>query len=228
MRISTHLQAALLIATLGVPAYAQPPIQFVNSSEAVRRYEAGMLDGLRERCASTQALDLWDRAEHRAIANGFIYVQDKRPVPGQYVAMAYDQDAGKFTLIEGQALGRDVRLTLKMALPRDYARCRIIIGPTGTEYLEVATFERTYSTESLAFKKLLAEAQELAQRQVTLAVGLPDAPPQRCEPPKPGPSGAFSSKLIAQGAPVALSECQEATHALRARMVRVLRRVFEK
>jgi hypothetical protein len=221
MNLLTRLTAALVLSTLGGASYAQPPIKFVNSAEAVKRYEIGMLDALRERCPTLQAQDLWDRPEHSSIRSGFIYVQDKLPVAGQYRAMAYDQDTGKFTIVEGQLLSRGLRLTLKMALPRDYARCRIVTDPRGAEFLEIATFERTYASESLTFKKLLKDAQGMANRQASSG----EEPVPGCDALKP--TGGVRSRLLLQGAEVELSECLDSTHLLRARMARVLHRVFE-
>lgn len=49
--------AVVFFGASPVAVHAQPPVQFENTAEAVRKYEAGMLDPLRERCSSVKLDD---------------------------------------------------------------------------------------------------------------------------------------------------------------------------
>lgn len=193
-------------------ALAQAPIQFVNTQAAVLRYEFDTLETLRDRCQSLKADTLQTRPEAVAMANGYLSEQSSTPgKPAGYSLFGFDQDTRAFFLIDGQPLGKASRLTLQLALPRDYARCRIVRSSAGSEMLEVVHFERNSASDVQTMQRLLQDSKDM-NAQVTAPVGT-------CAP---GPSQV---KALGKVLP---TPCHDSGQAQRARMDRVVRKVFER
>ncbi|MDP3653417.1 MAG: hypothetical protein Q8R67_17255 [Rhodoferax sp.] len=215
---------AVFIGTLfmGSVAWGQPPIQFNNTQEALKLYEDSTLDSLRERCSAKKFPDLWAREELQALRNGYVLVNEAMAQPGRYEVFAFDRDKRTFYLIDGQSLERNNRLHLKLALPRDYARCRIVRGSAGAEQLEVVHIERNYPSESLKAQRLLDELRDLAAQGLTGPV-----PAAQCAV-RTGPGTRLNDRMLVQGKDLSLADCGEAQQSLRERLGRVLRKVYER
>lgn len=220
LRVCAVWIPALLV---GAVAWGQPPIQFNNTQEALKLYENSTLDSLRERCTAKKSADLWARDELQALRNGYVLVNEAMAQPGRYEVFAFDRDKRTFYLIDGQSLERNNGLLLKLALPRDYARCRIVRGSTGTEQLEVVHIERNYPSESLKAQRLLDELRDLAAEgpadtvrtaQCAVRIGPPGVP--------------LKDRVLVQGQAVSLPGCGEVQLSLRERLGRVLRKVYER
>lgn len=213
--------SALLASTA---LHAQAPVQFNNSPQALKQYEASTMDGLRERCPSKKAgADVWTRDELQGMRNGYVVLNERLPEAGRYTVFVFDQDKRSFTLIDGQGLERNARLHLKLALPRDYGRCRIMRSPTGVERLEVVHIERNSMADTQAIGRLLADANEMAQQ-----LALPSNPPVLCaEGAAPKPV-ALNDRIMVQGKVLVLPACHEPALALRERLDKLVRKVFER
>lgn len=198
-------------------ASAQAPITFTNSPEAVRRHEEDLLDGLRARCETVKSVNLFLRAEMSAVRNGYLSVQALPKEPWRYEAFAYDQDKRSFVLVDGQRLGKGVRLTLKLALPRDYARCRIVHDGTGGEFLELVHRDSNAPGEGQAMDRLLRHARDVAAEQALSAAnhGACAAPSRR-------------DRVVSLAAELDLPSCVDASDAVLERMNRVVRRLFDR
>lgn len=218
--------ALVVLAALVVPlqgAKAQPPIEFRNTTEAVKLYEAGMLDTLRERCPVVKSDTLLSRPEPLSLLNGYTFVAEAQATVGRYSMFVYDQDKRSFFLVDGQNLTRDGRLTVPLALPRDYARCRIVRSSTGLEQLEVVHIEKNYPTDLLAMQRLVDDAKELGAELVAASRA---APGSSCD--STAYPGAPLDQLKANGISLPLSGCHPAALSLRDRMTRLLRKVYER
>lgn len=219
MRFGLLCACTVPILTLlhGGVAWAQPPIQFSNSKEALKRYEDSTLDSLRERCTPKKSPDLWAREELQTIRNGYVLVNDRMAQPGRYEIFAFDRDKRIFYLFDGQTLERANRLHLKLALPRDYARCRLVRGANGAEQLEVVHIERNYPSESQKAQRLLDEIRDLRG----------DEPPSSAVPAQCAGT-AWKDRVLVEGNAVPLAGCGEVSQSLRERLGRVLRKVYER
>ena len=123
-------------ARVGAPLHQPGPLR--SEPAAVLQYEAGQLRSLQERCRKEQTAS-WDQWESAGMAAGWV-LQTRRPAkPGQSAAYArVDLDKRVAHWVDHQGLDGSQRLHLKMALPRDYARCRVVMGAQGQLRLEVA------------------------------------------------------------------------------------------
>lgn len=208
---------AWLSTLLGVSsAFAQAPIQFTNSAEAVRRYEERTLEQLRERCSVQKSAGLFGREEVLALRHGYASAHGYARDPNRYSVYIYDAEKRTFTLLDGQRLSRGVRLTVPLALPRDYAYCRIVRDSQGYEQLEVIHKALTATSDGQAFDRLLADATDLAS-----------ATPSSC------PTGAkntlpFIDRIVLRGKQVTFPICHDTAISLRERMDRLARRVHER
>ena len=200
---------------LSFGAYARPPVTFGNSSEAVKRYQESAIDALRERCARLKSDALLDRPEVSALRNGYVMVQDRPAEPGRTTVFVFDQDKRTFWMIDGQAMQRKLTVGLKLALPRDYARCRIVKGSAGQEQIEVVHTERNHPAYAVSFQRLMKEAVEIADSG----------------PPAIAASAACSrpwvplnDRLLVGGKLVAWPVCHDASILLRERLARLVRK----
>ena len=156
------------------------------------------------------------------LRDGYVLTQDRQAEPGRYTIFVYSQEKRTFTMIDGQTLERNGRATLKLALPRDYGRCRVVRGPTGLEQLEVVHVERNHPIESQAMQRLLKEAAEIA------APALPaSAAAKTCSATPGQPWPAINDRLMVAGNTLVLRECHEPTLQVRERLVRRVRRVHD-
>lgn len=212
--------AALLftgVLTCAGPTHAQAPIEFTNSPEAVRLYEESTLESLRNRCESVKASGLMSRPEVQALKNGFVSVHGFAKDPNRYAAYLYDQDKHSFVLLDGQRLGRGVRLTVPLALPRDYGRCRIVRDVEGFEQLELVHRDLTAQSDAQAFDRLLKEAVDWT--------GPGDAP---CAQPLKTDGARTADRVVLQGKLATFPSCSEGGMSVRDRMDKLARRVFER
>lgn len=216
---------------------AQPPLQFSSTTEALLLYEAGMLDTLRERCKQVKSDGLASREELMAVKNGFSFTQEQMSPAGNYRVTAFDQDKRMFVLIEGQTLAPGVRLTLRLALPRDYTRCRLVSSPAGQEQLEVVSFEKNYPAEVRNAQGLLKVAGELSISETPVPVKeyllSSDTPAVQslgaaCTMNKESIKLAGQNVFIVDGKKLMLPPCGAAVQALHLRMNRFVRKVFER
>lgn len=218
--VISKLSVFAALAVAAQCASAQPPIEFTNTPEAVRLFEAGTLDTLRERCPLIKANSLLGRPEPLGLLNGYVFVTENKPKPGRYSVFVYDQDKRSFSLIDGQSLVRNGRLTVPLALPRDYARCRIVRGPAGLEQLEVVHVEKNYVSDLQSMQRLVDEAKDLGAQ---LAAGQ-----EPCDSPPTSTAPAPLDQLKAGGVSMPLSGCHAAALTMRDRMTRILRKVYER
>ena len=214
MNSSAKLILWLSATFAALPAGAQAPIQFTDSAAAIRQYEERTLENLRDNCKTQKGEWLFDRAEITSMRHGFVsaraYVKDQN----RYSVFIYDGDKHNFLMIDGQKLSRGSRLTIPLALPRDYAYCRIVRDSQGSERLEVLHRVLGAPAEAQAFDRLLKDAGELA----TLT------PPANC----PAPAKlSFSDRLVLKGTEVKFSGCMDAATSLRERMDKLVRRVHD-
>ncbi|MGQ0710114.1 MAG: hypothetical protein ACT4NV_10230 [Rhodoferax sp.] len=219
IRVCTRwaLCAAALFGAL--PASAQPPLQFNNTAQALRQYEQSTLEGLRQRCSSAKDGGYASAPELQQLRNGFAEIGPPAPQSGRYEVLLFDQDKRSFVLIEGQALRADERLHLRLALPRDYARCRIVRESSGAERLEVVHTERNYVSDAQMAQRLLQQAQEIA----------PTAPAAACAiAPRETPPTSSGSYRVAQSVWWELPLCHDALGAARQRLSRLAHRVLDR
>ncbi len=213
------IAALLLVGVLSgaSAAHAQAPIEFTNSPEAVRLYEESTLESLRSRCDSLKASGLMSRPEVQGLKNGFVSVHAFAKDPNRYAAYVYDQDKHTFLLLDGQRLGRGARLTLPLALPRDYGRCRIVRDVEGFEQLELVHRDLTAQSDAQAFDRLLKETADWT--------GPADTP---CPQPLKADGGRSVDRVVVQGKQVTFPACSDGGMSVRDRMDKLVRRVFER
>ena len=214
MNSSAKLILWLSATFAALPAAAQAPIQFTDSAAAIRQYEERTLENLRESCKTQKGEWLFDRTEITSMRHGFVsaraYVKD----PNRYSMYLYDGEKHSFLMIDGQKLSRGSRLTIPLALPRDYAYCRIVRDSQGTERLEVLHRVLGAPSEAMAFDRLLKDAADLAS--FTSAPSCP-APAKL----------SFTDRLVLNGKEVKFSGCLDAATSLRERMDKLVRRVHD-
>lgn len=137
---------ALTVGTLSIAVYAQAPARaqahqpgpLRSEPAAVLQYEAGQLRTLQERCRKEQT-DGWEQWERAGAISGWVLQARQAGKPGQSAAYArVDLDKRMAHWVDHQGLDGSQRLHLKLALPRDYARCRVVMGAQGQLRLEVA------------------------------------------------------------------------------------------
>ena len=226
-RLTTSLLAALVVnALVAGRVAAQAPLQFANTPEAVRLYEEGLLEQLRTKCSAKKYDGLLGREELTGLRNGYITVYEHLPEPGRYSVFAYDQDKRSFVLIDGQRLTRNVRLTLKLALPRDFARCRVVRDATGFEQIEVVHRETTAASESQVLDRFIKDAAELSAQLAGL--DKTSGPAVVCAAPGAGQAPAPADRTVVLSKVLEHLGCRDAAIALRERMDRLVRRVFER
>lgn len=201
-----------------LPAFcwAQAPIQFNNSPTAIKQYESSTLESLVERCPVVKAESYKVPEEVRALRNGFVDVVPQNPKTGLYSVFVFDQDKRSFTLVDGQALARDKKLSLRLVLPRDYGRCRLVRTPEGAEMLEVVHSERNYVSDVQRMQKLSKELLELS------AVSAQQ--PAACA----AASSVQDVQFVNAGNRATLNVCHEATAAMVERLRKTVRKVHER
>nr|WP_315464234.1 hypothetical protein [uncultured Rhodoferax sp.] len=208
------------VITIGVllpaMAWAQAPIQFSNSPKAIKQYESSTLESLVERCSVVKAEGYKTPEEVRGLRNGFVDVVPHNPQTGLYSVFVFDQDKRSFVLVDGQLLSRDKKLSLRLVLPRDYGRCRLVRTPQGAEMLEVVHTERNYVSDIQRMQKLSKELMELhaAAAQQPAACG--------------AAAGAQDVQFLEAGNRVSLNLCHEATAAMVERLRKTVRKVHER
>lgn len=203
-----------------MPLHARTPMSLGNSSEALRQYQDSTIDSLRERCARIQADGLPQRPERRAIRNGYVLTQGQPDDPGRYTVFAFDQDRRLFWMIDGQVMARSLRPTLKISLPRDYARCRFVRDPAGLEQFEVVHAERNRPSDARVIGRLIQDARDLALQGPTSAV----MGAGKCATPSGRPSTTPDDLLLVDGEPLTWRACHEPTLLVRDRLARLVRR----
>lgn len=214
---------ALTIAAGGVRAQAPPRLS--NSTEAVRQYEQGTFDSLRERCTHIRSDAVRERAEVAEITNGFLaMVEDNRRGQQRYALFAYDRDSRVFTLIDGQRLGRDARLTLPLALPRDYANCRIVRNARAQEFVEVVHLHRNALSSVEAANRLYDDTLS-ATRALATTMAATEGHRLCTNPTRSGAARAHT-QLLSDGQALALGSCPDAVLYLAERTDRLLHKVF--
>ncbi len=197
-------------------ALAQPPVQFNNSQQALQQYEASTLDSLTERCTATKTEHYQSPEEVRSLRNGYVDIAEQNPQTGLYSIFVFDQDKRSFTLVDGQVLKPNGRLGLRLALPRDYGRCRMVRDAQGVERLEVVHLERNYVSDAQRMQRLRKESLALA---ATVAAS---PQPVLCQDAK------LAGRVWVDGKPQTLSSCPEAQLALHTRMRKLVRKVQER
>lgn len=198
-----------------------------NSDEAIRQYEQGTLATLRARCFQQRIPSLQTRAEFAGISNGAVLVQRPSGLNGRYTLIAYDKDNRSFHFIDGQALGRGARLQVQLALPRDYANCRILRDAQAREFLEVHAVARNDLSAAEAMQQLYDEVLRahppLLAADGTHLAGF--APPLCANAPAPV-AGSNQLSVRANGAAVRLASCSDAMVYVAERMDALMRKVF--
>lgn len=197
-------------------AWAQAPIQFSNSPKAIQQYESSTLESLVERCPVVKAESYKAPDEVRSLRNGFADVVTQNPQTGLYSVFIFDQDKRSFILVDGQALSRDKKLSLRLVLPRDYGRCRLVRTPQGAEMLEVVHTERNYVSDVQRMQKLGKELLELS------AAAAPQ--PAACV----AAAGMQDIQFWDAGNRVSLNVCHEATAAMVERLRKTVRKAHER
>lgn len=217
--------AALALTLAAGSACAQAPLRLSNSTEALRQYEQGTFDSLRERCARIRSDAVRERAEVAEIANGFVaVVEDNRRGQQRYSLFAYDRDTRLFTLIDGQRLGRDARLTLPLALPRDYANCRIVRNAQAQEFVEVVHLNRNALSSVDTANRLHDDTLAAAR---ALATTMPATDGHRlCANPARSGAARTHTQLLSDGHALVLGTCPDAVLYLAERTDRLLHKVF--
>ncbi len=151
------LAAALTPPTAtATPLAAHQPTPMRSSEAALRLYEAAQLRALQQRCEAVSVAS-WGELESYGLREGWLW---RMPVssPGSPVARYIGVSTHKRLAwsVSYQWLDGSGRLHLKLALPRDYARCRIATDAQGRVRLEVVTKETlTSSTAADTLKSLL-------------------------------------------------------------------------
>lgn len=201
---------------LPVMALAQAPIQFSNSPTAIKQYESSTLESLVERCSVVKVESYKAPEEVRALRNGFVDVMAQNPKTGLYSVFVFDQDKRTFTLVDGQALSRDKKLSLRLVLPRDYGRCRLVRTPEGAEMLEVVHSERNYVSDVQRMQKLSKELLELSAASAQQ--------PSSCA----AASSVQDVQFLNSGNRITLNVCHEATAAMVERLRKTVRKVHER
>lgn len=114
------------------------PGNVTSDSEAIRRYEAGQVRALLNRCEKAET-SAWADWEQKLPGDGWLYrayaPTERLPV-GAYIWVSPDKRLAQW--VDYQALDGSNRLHLKLALPRDYGRCRVVTSSAGEMRLEVA------------------------------------------------------------------------------------------
>ncbi len=217
--------AYLLLALAAGGACAQAPLRMSNSEEALRQYEQATLDSLRERCAHTRSEALRERADVADIRNGFVTTaEDSRRGQQRYSLFAYDRDKRLFTLIDGQRLGRDARLTLPLALPRDYAYCRIVRNAQAQEFVEVVHVARNEVSSIDAANRMHDNMRQAAR---PLADTRPAAEgPLACANLNRSGAAIAPTQLLSDGEAWTVPSCPDALLYMAERTDRLLRKVF--
>jgi hypothetical protein len=208
---------------------AQAPLTFTNSAEAVRQYEQGTLETLRERCTHLRSDTLRERPDIADMANGFIAVLDDKPQGPRYSLLAYDKDKRSFTLIDGQRLGRDIRLLVPLALPRDYANCRIVRNGQAQEFLEVVQIARNEPSGSDTLTRLHGTILDAAKPEARVVPALEGHPLCTNPSPKAG-AGAVRANIqvLGNGEAYVLDTCSDAMLYLSERVQQQLRKVLRR
>lgn len=201
-------------------ALAQPPVQFNNSQQALQQYEASTLESLMERCTATKTEQYQAPEEVRTLRNGYVDIAEQNPQTGLYSIYVFDQDKRSFTLIDGQVLNRNGRLLLRLALPRDYGRCRLVRDAQGVERLEVVHLERNYVSDAQRMQRLRKESLDLV-------ASAPAAQLPACQDGKPA-QRSLAGRVWVDGKPQTASMCQDAQLALLERMRKLARKVHER
>lgn len=214
---------------LPLSAVAQPPIQFVNSAQAVQNYEDSTLESLLQRCTTRSFTDLWDREEVRAVRNGYTLMQQRSGASQPYSIFVFDQDKRSFLLIDGQSLDRNARLVLKLALPRDYSRCRVVRSPNGFEQLEVVHMERNAMSDMQNFQRMMKDLEPLAYgRGPSVSTSLITPPEPVCPPTGKVAPASPIDRLVVQESVLEFPACSASVQNLRQRMDRQIRKVFDR
>lgn len=191
----------------------------------MRLYEQGTFDSLRERCVHVRSDAVRERVEVADITNGLIAEhEDSRRGQQRYSLFAYDKDKQVFTLIDGQRLGRDARLTLPLALPRDYAYCRIVRNSESQESLEVVHVARN---EMANLDKARRQYDDLLVAAKPQARTVP-ANEGKVLCANPARSGVIRARtqLLGEGGALSLEACPDALLYMSERADRLLRSVF--
>lgn len=210
---------AVFLLAHGV-VWAQPPVQFNNSQQALQQYEASTLESLMERCTATKTEQYQSPEEVRSLRNGYVDIAEQNPQTGLYSIYVFDQDKRSFTLIDGQVLNRNGRLLLRLALPRDYGRCRLVRDAQGVERLEVVHLERNYVSDAQRMQRLRKESLDLV-------ASAPAAQLPACQDGKPA-QRSLAGQVWMDGKPQTASVCQDAQLALLERMRKLARKVHER
>lgn len=219
---TAKLFLALFLSMGTLCLHAQPPIQFSNSKEAIRQYEESTIETLRERCKPQQSADLALREELVGIRDGFIAIRPEKNQSGHYEVFAFDSDKRSFFLIDGQTLLGNTPLKIKLSLPRDYARCRLVQNPQQADLLEVVHIERNYQGDAQKMRALIQRANDL-RTAATNPSGraacerFPIESPARSE-----------DKIIANGSVITPNACDPALRDTHERMAKLVRKVFER
>lgn len=204
---------ALLLPAFG---WAQAPIQFSNSPKAIKQYESSTIESLVERCPVVKAESYKSPDEVRTLRNGFVDVVTQSPQTGLYSVFVFDQDKRSFILVDGQVLSRDKKLSLRLVLPRDYGRCRLVRTPQGAEMLEVVHTERNYVSDVQRMQKLSKELLELSAAAAQQ--------PAACA----AAAGVQDIQFWDAGNRVSLNMCLEATAAMVERLRKTVRKAHER
>lgn len=218
IRVITRFAVFLLVHGA---VFAQPPVQFNNSQQALQQYEASTLESLMERCTATKTEHYQAPEEVRSLRNGYVDIAEQNPQTGLYSIYVFDQDKRSFTLIDGQVLNRSSRLLLRLALPRDYGRCRLVRDAQGVERLEVVHLERNYVSDAQRMQRLRKESLDLA-------ASAPAAPqPSICQDNKPA-QRSLAGRVWVDGKPLDTAACNDAQITLHERMRKLARKVHER
>ncbi len=204
---------ALLLPVMG---WAQAPIQFTNSPKAIKQYESSTLESLVERCPVVKAETYKTPEEVRSLRNGFVDIVSQNAQTGLYSVFVFDQDKRSFILVDGQVLSREKSISLRLVLPRDYGRCRLVRTPQGTEMLEVVHTERNYVSDVQRMQRLSKELLDLsfagAQQPAVCAAA----------------SEVRDIQFLDAGNRISLNMCHEATSAMVERLRKTVRKVHER
>ncbi len=136
---------AVLTLALSGSAVAQglnrvhKPEPLRSADKAVRLYEAGQLRTLLSRCKREQTSGTWAQWEGTQASDRawlLQYPADNSQNPrGAYARVLLDKRQAEW--VDYQPVDGSQRLWLKPALPRDYARCRVVTNAQGEVRLEI-------------------------------------------------------------------------------------------